>query len=54
MGESKICHKYKAGDKYCNLCMEEKLAITAYNNPNELLYQRLEILSVCRHKDYGC
>ena len=25
-----ICSKYKAGDKYCNLCMEEKLARASY------------------------
>ena len=29
MGES----KEKKRDKYCNLCMEEKLAISSYNNP---------------------
>ena len=37
-------------DKYCNLCMEKKLGIASYNNPNELLNQKLEILNVCRHK----
>ena len=40
----------KLEDKYCNLCMEEKLAITSYNNPNELINQRSEMLNVCRHK----
>ena len=39
-----------AGDKYCNLYMEEKLAIAFYYNPNELLNQKSEILNVCRHK----
>ena len=33
-----------AGDEYCNLCMVEKLAIVSYNNPNELLNQRSEIV----------
>ena len=28
-------HKYKAGDKYCNLCMDEKHTIASYNNRNE-------------------
>ena len=37
MGYSKKCWKYKAGNKYCNLCMEEKFAIASYNDPNELL-----------------
>ena len=38
------------GNKYYNLCREEKLAIDSYNNPNELLNQRSEILNVCRYK----
>ena len=50
MGDNKKCYKYKAGDKYCNLCMEEKLAIVSYNNPNELLNQRSEIFNVCMHR----
>ena len=33
----KKCLEYKAGDKYCLLYMEEKLAIDSYNNSNELL-----------------
>ena len=38
MGDNKKkCCKYKAGDKYTLSCMEEKLAIASYNNPNELL-----------------
>ena len=41
----KKCFKYKLGDKYCQLCMEEKLAIASYNNLNELLDQRSEILN---------
>ena len=51
MGDIKKWHKNKAGDKYCFLCMEEKLAVVSYNNPNELLNQRSEILNFCRHKN---
>ena len=51
MGDSKKYGKYKIGDEYYNLCMEKKLAITSYYNPNELLHQKLEILNVCRHKE---
>ena len=28
----KNCCKYKAGDRYCILCIEEELAIAFYNN----------------------
>ena len=51
MGDSKKkkC-TYKAGDKNCSLCMEEKLAVDSYINPDELLSQRLELLKVHRHK----
>ena len=47
----KRCCKYKAGNKYCNLCMEEKLAEAFYNNLNELINQRSEILNVFRHEN---
>ena len=30
------------------LCMKEKFVIVSYNNPNELLNQRSEILNACR------
>ena len=43
--------KYKAGDEYGKICMEEKLAIISYNNPTELRNQRSEILNICRHKN---
>ena len=39
-----------SGDIYCNSCMEEKLALASFNNPNELIIQRSEILIVCRQK----
>ena len=41
--KKKKCKKYKAGDRYSLLCMEEKLVIASYNNPSELLNQRSEI-----------
>ena len=50
MEDSKKCRKYKAGDKYWPLCLEEKIAIVSYNNPNELLTQRPEILNASKHK----
>ena len=49
----KVCRKYKEGDIYWQLCIEEKLAIGSYNNPKELLNQRSEILDICRHKRVG-
>ena len=47
MGDIKRCYRYKAGDKYCLLCMEEKLTIAFYDNTNELLNQRLGVSSWC-------
>ena len=45
----KKCRKYRASDRDCVLCNEEKLAIASYNN-KYLLNQRSEILNACRHK----
>ena len=45
----KKCHKYRAGDRICWLCMEEKLAIASCKSRN-MLNQRLEVLNSCRHK----
>ena len=39
-----------AGDEYCNLYLEAKLAIASYKIPNELLNQMSEIVNVCRYK----
>ena len=39
MGDFKKYYKYKAGNKYCNSFMEEKLVIGSFDNPNELLKQ---------------
>ena len=48
----KRCSKYKGWgeNRYCKLCMEEKLTIATYNKPKELLNQRFEIFDICRHK----
>ena len=48
MGNEKS-QRYKTDDRYCRLCIEEKLAITSYNNFNEFLNQRSEMLNSCRH-----
>ena len=45
------CHKYKVGNKHCNLFMEEKFTVNSYDNSNQLLNQRWEIRNVCRHKN---
>ena len=37
MRDSKKCRKYKTGEKYSQICMETKLAIASYKNPNKLL-----------------
>ena len=48
------CRKYKSGNRYCNLCIEEKLALASHSNPNELPKEMSEILNVFRHKNFGC
>ena len=45
----KKCHKYRAGDRDCLLCMEEKLAIASCKS-RDMLNQRSEVLNSCRHK----
>ena len=44
----KKCRKYTAGDKYCNLFMEEKLGIASYNH--ESLNEKSQILNLYWHK----
>ena len=44
---------YRAGDRSCLLCMEEKLAITSCKS-RDMLNQRSEVLNSCRHKGRGC
>ena len=46
----KRCSKYTAGDRYCKLCMEEKLIIVTYNRPKELVNQRSEVFNICRYR----
>ena len=45
----KKCRKYKAGDKDCMLCNEEKLAIASYSSRG-MLNQRSEVLNDYKHK----
>ena len=45
----KKCRKYRAEDRSCLLCMEEKLAIASCKSRN-MLNQRSEVLNSCRHK----
>ena len=42
--------KYKGAERYCKLCMKEKLTIATYNKPKELLNHRSEIFDICRHR----
>ena len=35
--------------KRCQLCLQEKLAIISYENPEDLLNKKSEILNKCRH-----
>ena len=52
MGDSKKkIRKYKAGDKYYWLCIEEKLPIASNNNPKEFFNERSNILNVYCHKN---
>ena len=44
----KKCHKFRASNRYCIVCNEEKLSIASYNN-KDLLNQRSEVLNACRH-----
>ena len=50
----KTCRKYKAGDTFFQLCMEEKLSSISYNNPKELLDRISEILNICKHRKIVC
>ena len=40
---------YSNISKRCLLCLREKLAIALYPNPEELLNERSEMISKCRH-----
>ena len=43
----KKCHKYRAGDRDCMLCVEEKIASC---KSRDMLNQRSEVLDSCKHK----
>ena len=45
----KKCRKYRAGNRTCNLCMEEKLVIADCKSKN-MLNKRSEVLNSCKHK----
>ena len=45
----KKCRKYRAGNRTCNLCMEEKLIIADCKSKN-MLNKRTEVLNSCKHK----
>ena len=45
----KKSRKYRAGNRACRLCMEEKLAIASCKSRN-MLNKRSEVLNSCRHK----
>ena len=45
----KKCRKYRAGNRTCNLCMEEKLIIADCKSKN-MLNKRSEVLNSCIHK----
>ena len=48
MGSYKKWRKYRAGDKDCMLCNEEKLAIASYKG-RDMLNQRSEVLNSYIH-----
>ena len=45
----KKCRNYKAGDRDCMLCVEEKLAIASCKS-RDMLNQRSEVLNSCKHR----
>ena len=44
-------HSYKAGSKFCDVCLSEKTHI-ALAPPSDILNTRKEIVSKCIHKRY--
>ncbi len=40
----------KCFDSRCNLCLEEKIQIMIYPDPEKLLNKRCELIARCRHK----
>ncbi len=41
----------KCFDSRCNLCLEEKIQIMIYPDPEKLLNQRCELIARCRHRN---
>ena len=37
-------------DSRCNLCLEEKIQIMIYPDPEKLLNKRCELIARCRHR----
>ena len=46
---SKLSKSYRAGDKYCLLCTDEKIEIINNKSENQL-NSRIEIFARCRHR----
>ena len=42
--------KIKCFDSRCNLCLEEKMHILLYPEPEKLLNKRCELIARCRHR----
>ena len=40
----------KCFDSRCNLCLEEKMHISLYSDPEKLLNKRCELIARCRHR----
>ena len=41
----------KCFDNRCNLCLEEKIQIMIYPDPEKLLNKRCELIARCRHRN---
>ena len=48
---AKKCHDYNPVTKSCHLCLSEKLLICNFKDKNNLLNQRSELVSKCRHQN---
>ena len=42
---------YEWFDSRCNLCLEEKIQIMIYPNPEKLLNLQCELIARCRHRN---
>ena len=41
----------KCFNSRCNLCLEEKIQIMIYPDPQKILHQRCELITRCRHRN---